>query len=119
MNVIERELVAAARKQRRERSIQAEVLKVLRLHGVLAWGFQRERAGRARASHIGFKGCPDILGFLPNGRGLAVEVKRPRENLTVDQRAAGVILTGQGVVWAVVHSTEETINLLRSVGLRA
>jgi len=80
----------AVRPQRRERVIQAEILRLLHAHGVVAFGMNRERAGYRRASHIGVKGLPDIMGWVPvwaiartqatNVAGacpLFIEVKRP------------------------------------------
>lgn len=68
-------------------------MAALRAHGWVCWPNQRERAGRTRASHIGFKGISDVLGFARRvarvrpGTFLAVEFKRPGAALTAEQRA--------------------------------
>jgi|SRR5262245_13620512 len=107
--------LARATPARPERAIQAAILALFRAHGLLAWGFQRERAGRRRASHIGFPGCPDVLGYLPGGRGLAVEIKRPGAPLRPAQAQALDVLGRHGVATGVLHSVDEAARWLAAV----
>ncbi|HJV75180.1 MAG TPA: VRR-NUC domain-containing protein [Noviherbaspirillum sp.] len=76
-----------------------EVLKTLRAHPLVAW-CERMNSGAARIGsrfvRFGFKGCPDVLGQLKDGRLLGVEVKaakgklRPEQSLFLERiRAAG------------------------------
>lgn len=111
-------LVQRAARRRPERELQTAILRVLQLHRVLAWGVQRERAGRARASHIGFTGLPDITGVLPGGRALFLEVKRPNNKATPQQERAMYLLHCQGAVVSIVRSVEDAQNLLVALGLR-
>lgn len=111
-------LVQQAARQRPERAIQRAVLDVLRAHGILAWGIQRERAGRSRASHIGFPGHPDIAGVLPGGRAMFIEVKRPGGKVTKAQSRAAFLLAQQGAAFGFVHSVDEARALLTMWGLR-
>lgn len=111
-------LVRQAARERPERAIQRAVLDVLRAHGILAWGVNRERAGRARASHVGFPGHPDIAGVLPGGQALFLEVKRPGQQLTQTQRLALARLGEQGAAAAMVRSVDEATALLIGWGLR-
>lgn len=75
----------------RERELQTQILKLLKEHGIFAFGINRERAGK-RASHVGVKGLPDIMGWLPKAipwgaTPLYIEVKRPKGKLTKEQAA--------------------------------
>lgn len=66
----------AAKKARPEHAIQSEILKKLRQAGVFCW---RNNSGQIRTQNrmivIGKAGMPDILGYLPDGTGFAIEVK--------------------------------------------
>jgi VRR-NUC domain len=101
-------------RQRRERVIQHQILRLLRAHGILAWGQNRERAGRTRASHVGFPGLPDIAGVFSGGRALFIEVKRPGAPLTRQQGAALGRLAEQGAATFVAHSPAEVEAWLRA-----
>lgn len=92
--------MSAPAPRRRERDIQREILRLLHAHGVMAFGMNREHAGYRRASHIGVKGLPDIMGWVPvwamarmqatNVVGacpLFIEVKRPGGKLRPAQEA--------------------------------
>ena len=84
---------------RPEAAALVEVLKALRTHPAVAW-CERMNSGAAlvqgRFIRFGFKGCPDVLGQLKDGRFLGVEVKaqagrlRPEQTLFLARiRAAG------------------------------
>lgn len=71
-------------------------LKQLQALGKVCWyarmnsGAGKLQYGTAKASQFirfGFPGCPDVLGQLPGGRVLGIEVKRPSGRLTADQAA--------------------------------
>ena len=76
-----------------------EVLKALNTHPAVAW-CERMNSGAARMGgrfvRFGFKGCPDVLGQLKDGRLLACEVKsktgrlRPEHTIFLERiRGAG------------------------------
>jgi hypothetical protein len=76
-----------------------EVLLALNAHPSIAW-CERMNSGAAmiggRFVRFGWKGCPDVLGQLKDGRLLGVEVKaekgklRPEQTLFLDRiRCAG------------------------------
>jgi hypothetical protein len=71
-----------------ENRVKAEVLKYLKLRRIKAWsnpsGAVRIRPGKFMS--FGLKGSADILGCLPGGRFLAVEVKAERGRLSPEQR---------------------------------
>lgn len=71
-------------------------LKQLQAIGRVVWyarmnsGAGKLQYGTAKASQFirfGFPGMPDVLGQLPGGRLLAIEVKRPSGKVTDDQAA--------------------------------
>ena len=84
---------------RKESAALVEVLKALNAHAAVAW-CERMNSGAvrmgARFVRFGFKGCPDVLGQLRDGRLLGVEVKaktgrlRPEQAIFLDPiRGAG------------------------------
>jgi hypothetical protein len=84
---------------RPEAAALVEVLKALKAHPAVAW-CERMNSGAARMGarfvRFGFKGCPDVLGQLRDGRLLGVEVKsltgrlRPEQTIFLDRiRGAG------------------------------
>ena len=85
--------------RRPEAAALVEVLKALRTHPAVAW-CERMNSGAAKVEgrfiRFGFKGCPDVLGQLRDGRLLGVEVKaqagrlRPEQALFLERiRCAG------------------------------
>lgn len=106
---------------RRERDIQAELLRYLTLKGVFCW---RNNTGAAvlQSGHFarfGSPGSADILGVLaPSGRLLGVEVKRPRRKPTVLQQAWLESVLAAGGVACCVDSIEALDAALEAQGVR-
>ncbi len=73
---------------RKEAAALVEVLMALKAHPAVAW-CERMNSGAvrmgARFVRFGFKGCPDVLGQLKDGRLLGVEVKGPSGRLSPEQ----------------------------------
>lgn len=73
---------------RKEGAALLEVMKALKAHPAVAW-CERMNSGAARMGarfvRFGFKGCPDVLGQLNDGRLLGVEVKGPTGCLRPEQ----------------------------------
>lgn len=74
----------------READLYGPCLGLLKLRRVVAWrnnttGVYDPKRGVFR-TFAGRKGVSDLLGVLPGGRFLAVEVKRPGEVPTLDQK---------------------------------
>lgn len=75
-----------------ERDVQKAILDYLRTVGVLAW---RVNVGAVAATHkgkrrfvrFGVPGQADIMGVLPGGTAIMVEVKRPGKRPTAAQVA--------------------------------
>lgn len=70
-----------------------------------------DRSGKERRVRYGL--CPggaDLIGLLgPSGRIVALEVKRPAERPTDDQRAFLTIVRRHGGFAAIVHSVDEAV----------
>ena len=72
----------------KEAAALVEVLKALNAHPAVSW-CERMNSGAARMGgrfvRFGFKGCPDVIGQLNDGRLLGVEVKAPTGRLRPEQ----------------------------------
>lgn len=106
----------AAKSKRSERALQRAIMDYLGARGVFCWPMNRERAGRARASHIGVKGISDIIGIVtPSaetrlgqpGSLVAVEVKRPGERPSPHQEGFLEAIRQCGGIAFVAHSVED------------
>ena len=97
---------------------KAAVLRYLERRGITAWnnptGAVEVRPGRWL--HFGKKGSADILGCLPSGRFLAVEVKAPRGRLSPEQERFLAGISDQGGLAVVVKSWRELDKILRFNG---
>ena len=93
------EIQRPKRNSRPEAAALVEVLKALRVHPLVAWA-ERMNSGAAKVGdrfiRFGFRGCPDVLGQLKDGRLMGVEVKakagrlRPEQALFLERiRCAG------------------------------
>lgn len=81
-------LPMARTNDRPEAAALVEVLKALNAHSAVAW-CERMNSGAVRIGkrfvRFGWKGCPDVLGQLRDGRLLGVEVKSPTGKLRPEQ----------------------------------
>ena len=72
----------------KEAAALVEVLKALNAHPAVSW-CERMNSGAARMGgrfvRFGFKGCPDVIGQMNDGRLLGVEVKAPTGRLRPEQ----------------------------------
>ena len=86
----------AALKLKRPEPTESAVLdairRALRIHPAVAWA-ERINSGAHLAGEgptrrfirYGFKGCPDIIGQLIDGRALWIEVKKPSGRVSPEQ----------------------------------
>ena len=103
-----------------EAEIQRDVLNYLNLlPNIFAWkqattGTYDPRAGIFRKlSGFSIKGVSDILGFVsPNGRGLAIEVKKPGGKVSPEQNAFLSKVKRMGGIAGVVYSLDDAILLI-------
>jgi hypothetical protein len=101
-----------------ENSVKTEVLKYLKLRQIKAWsnpsGAVRIRPGKFMS--FGLKGSADILGCLPDGRFLAVEVKAPGGRLSLEQRQFLADIKALGGMAIVARSWMDIDQALREAG---
>jgi hypothetical protein len=104
-----------------EREIQRQCLEWLGLHGVFCW---RQNAGaltvpeawgrkRRFVRFASVPGVSDVLGVLPGGRFLAVEVKRPGNHPTGDQAVFLASVRAAGGVALVVYSVDDLADAVK------
>ena len=81
-------LPVVQKNDRPEAAALVEVLKALSAHPAVAW-CERMNSGAVRIGkrfvRFGWKGCPDVLGQLKDGRLIGVEVKAPEGKLRPEQ----------------------------------
>jgi hypothetical protein len=115
-----------------EADVQAQIVDYLRAQqarGRIVW-FARCNGGSVLSLHKGrrsftrfyalylrgaepaHKGMADLHGMLPDGRYFALEVKRPGECATPEQRAFLAVVRAGGGLAEVVHGFEEVANVL-------
>ena len=73
-------------------------------------------AGRKRFVRFAVEGCSDIIGILPGGKFLAVEVKKPGGKLTAAQAAFLDNVRAAGGLGIVVRSVDDLAAALRLEG---
>ncbi len=104
----------------REKPIERAILQYLQLIGITAWkqnngAFKVE--GRFIRVFMDADGngivVLDIAGWMPDGRALHIEVKRPGENPTEDQRAFLENAKKSGCVAFVARSVDDVISNLK------
>jgi hypothetical protein len=76
----------------KETDIQKAILHYLKMKGIFAWRNQSvgiydpvKKIFRKPKSRYSINGVSDILGILPGGKFLAIEVKRPKQKMTEAQ----------------------------------
>ena len=101
-----------------EGRIKAGCLRYLERRGFFAWNNPTGavRIAPDRWIRFGLKGAADLIGVLPDGRFLAVEVKAPHGRLSPEQSAFLEKVRGLGGVAVVVRSFRELDAALRREG---
>ena len=96
-----------------ESDIQRNILSYLATRGIVAW---RTNSGKVRNNvYMAPKGTPDIIGYLPNGRLLGIEVKGPKGIVSDSQQAWLERAKKAGCAVMVAHSVEEVVKQLGEV----
>ena len=99
----------------REAHIQRQVLDYLHLRGIPA---TRNQAGHVHVGaswiNLGSPGWPDIIACW-RGRFLGIEVKRPGEEPSEEQRRVHEELAAAGAIVLIVHSLEDLVFALRGL----
>jgi hypothetical protein len=100
-----------------EAAALVEVLKALNAHPAVSW-CERMNSGAARMGgrfvRFGFKGCPDVLGQLRDGRLLGVEVKGPTGRLRPEQAFFLERVRGAGGVAFVARDLRDVLRELEN-----
>jgi len=101
-----------------EGRIKADILRYLERRGIFAWNNPSGavRIAPDRWLSFGKKGSADILGCLPDGRFLAIEVKAQRGHLSQEQSAFLEKIRGFGGLAVVARSFKELDKALREAG---
>lgn len=92
-----------------EGRIKAACLRYLGKQRIMAWNNPSGavRMGPDRWVHFGKKGSADILGCLPDGRFLAIEVKAPDGRLSQEQKQFLDDISSVGGIAMVVQGWKE------------
>ena len=100
-----------------ETKIQHDILEYLTLCNIVAW---RNNAGMLRIGkrliQMAPAGSPDIIGLMPDGRFLGIEVKMPREAPTPVQRKFLQRLKDNGALVFVARSIGDVEKELKGYG---
>lgn len=95
-----------------ESDIQRNILSYLATRGIVAW---RTNSGKVRNNvYMAPKGTPDIIGYLPSGRLLGIEVKRPKGVLSDSQKEWIERAEKAGCAVMVAHSVEEVVRQIEA-----
>lgn len=99
-----------------EADVLRACLQLLAVRGVFAW---RNNSGNVpvgnRLVRLAPPGTPDILGILPGGRLLAVEVKTATGKLRPSQRAWAEAARGLGAAVLLARSAGELDDQLKDL----
>lgn len=99
-----------------ESAIQKKILHWLGYRGIFAWTnksqgtFDPKRGAFRRTNQL--KGVPDILGVLPDGRFLGIEVKRKENKPSPEQLDFIAKANQSGAFCFVAYSVEDVSNRL-------
>lgn len=100
---------------RPEAAALVEVMKAVRAHPLVAWA-ERMNSGAAKVEgrfiRFGFRGCPDVLGQLKDGRLLGVEVKAKAGRLRPEQALFLERIRGAGGVAFVARDLRDVLREL-------
>ena len=98
-----------------ESAVLSAVLQVLGKHPKVG-GFWRQNTGAhevdGRRIRYGIPGCPDVIGWLKDGRFMAIEVKRPGGELTPAQAAFLAKAANDGCFTLVARSVDDVMAAL-------
>jgi hypothetical protein len=90
-----------------ETELQKEILDYLKLRGITAWRNNSGLIIRGRVIRLSPEGSPDIIGVMPDGRFLGIEVKMPRKDLSDKQAEFLAKLRDNKAFAFVAHSISE------------
>lgn len=98
-----------------ETSLARAIREALSVLGVVAW---REQSGQVRVRrgymHLAPEGTPDIVGHMPDGRALYLEVKHGKGKERPAQTAFLARARAAGCVCGTVRSVAEAVALVQN-----
>lgn len=95
---------------KKESDLQTQILNYLREKGVFCW---KQNSSGVRGRKAPIRGIPDILGVLPDGRFLGVEVKKPGGKPSAEQvEFIQRIIQNQGVA-LIIYKFSDILQLWR------
>ena len=94
----------------KEVEITRAILKDLKAMNVFAW--------KHWSGAFSKRGISDILGVLPDGRALAIEVKAENGKLTDSQRQFLEAVSGNGGIAFIARSPDEVKAQLSAIGIK-
>ncbi len=104
-----------ARKQNPETTLQNRIRIALSERGIITFrnntGVLKDRHGRAVRFGL-CVGSSDVIGIMPDGRFLAIEVKCEGKHPTDRQRYFLKMVQGAGGVSGVAHSVQEALEIV-------
>lgn len=78
----------------------------------------RTQSGKVRVNggwmQLAPEGWPDLTGYLPNGRFLGIEVKRPGQKPSAAQFLFGRKAAAAGAVYLLASSVQEAVKAVQS-----
>lgn len=102
-----------------EKDIQKVCLDYLQRKGFFVWKNSStgifDPTRKIFRTNAGMKGIPDLIGLLPDGRFLGVEIKRPENHLSAGQKIFHERIAENNGIAIVVHSLEELIADLKEL----
>lgn len=110
---------ATTPKPPKEREIQKQILEYLNLIGWSAWRFNSGATKTPGGGFVRFntaRGCSDVIGIIPGGWFLAIEVKRPGNKPTPLQQAWLDEVREAGGLALVAVSVDDLRTQLRKAG---
>lgn len=98
-----------------ETSLARAIREALSVLGVVAW---REQSGQVRVRrgymHLAPEGTPDVIGYMPDGRLLAIEVKCGKGKERPEQTEWLAKAKAAGCVVGTVRSVAEAVTLVQN-----
>jgi len=105
-----------------EKLIEQSIINWLTIRGFYVWkqkttGTYDPKIRRFRKNPHMRKGVSDIIGVIPVGRFLAIEVKQPRAYPTKDQKAFMSAINNAGGLAFIARSVEDVATRFKVEGL--
>ena len=102
----------------KERDVQGNILKYLRVRGIFHW---RANSGAVKTERghflrINFPGCPDVLAIKPpHGTLVGIECKRKSTDTSPVQEMAREGFEKNGAIYIVARSVEDVQQVMEAV----